>query len=482
MTPDRSTAVRQYNTHAELLARDVSVVATQRTPALDAIVVPASRPAANLRHAITLAVDIGCQLILLCSRRTRVSEVSQMLANCSPTQASVIELPRGYSHEWFDFYTSRWARRWLPKPCGARDTDLSVKRNLGLMIARMRGWERLLFLDDDITGFDAAAVRYTASMLDRYDAVGTLVTDFPDNSVVCHAHRATGGRQDVLVSGSVLAVDCTAPISFFPDIYNEDWLFFYNNVVNQSLGCSGLSASQLCYDPFADPRRAARQEFGDVLAEGLYALLHDGRYRYDTGDYWSHFLAARRTFLDAIIDRVESAEEEKRPKIRAAVETARYCLDKIRPYHCEEYIALWKDDLNRWDQRVREIPAAPTIGAALQHLGLAEAPVGATASDRPSMLDMHVSAPPARATTSDTPALSGYAVTSSALPGPDVTTDSARECAPVQELLPASPILPAARSSRASLTTASRLVSLPANFVQLCAGGIAALLRRLIAP
>jgi len=36
------------------------------------------------------------------------------------------------------------------------------------------------------------------------------------------------------------------------------------------------TARQQAYKPFADPNRAATEEFGDLLAEGLYALFDDG--------------------------------------------------------------------------------------------------------------------------------------------------------------------------------------------------------------
>ena len=141
----------------------------------------------------------------------------------------------------------------------------------------MLGWDRVFFLDDDIREVSFPDLRRTVSMLgQRYYSVGMQVSDFPDNSEVCHAHRETGQRQGVFVSGSVLAIDCTAPVGFFPNVYNEDWLF---SITTQSRAARLLrpAATQLPYDPFDDPRRAAGQEFGDVIAEGLYALLHGGR-------------------------------------------------------------------------------------------------------------------------------------------------------------------------------------------------------------
>ena len=91
---------------------------------------------------------------------------------------------------------------------------------------------------------------------------------------------------------------CQRNSGFFPDIYYEDWLFFYDAASAGRLGTSRRKVTQLAYNPFADPQRAAWQEFGDVLAEGLYALLDFGISIEDvTGDHWSYFLDCRQRFL-----------------------------------------------------------------------------------------------------------------------------------------------------------------------------------------
>ena len=134
-------------------------------------------------------------------------------------------------------------------------------------------------------------------MLASYRAAGMRVTEFPDNSAACHAHRMTRGTQDVFLTGAALAVDVRPKAGFFPRLYNEDWLYFYDDALNGQLASSGRSLTQLVYDPFADPQRAAWQEFGDTLVEGLYALIDDGRgLPYADGDYWRDFLYARQSF------------------------------------------------------------------------------------------------------------------------------------------------------------------------------------------
>lgn len=369
----RHPGVRQHNTHEELVGQARSPVAPSSGRILDAIVVPASRPAPHLDHAVTLARAARCRLVVLCSRQARSDDVSQLLRSRSFTQAVVIDLPSGYGHRWLEFATSRPEEiGCLPEACAARDSDLSTKRNLGLLLARMLGWDRVFFMDDDIRDVSLPDLHRTASMLgQQYYSVGMRVSDFPDNSVVCHAHRETGESQDVFVSGSVLAIDCTAPIGFFPDIYNEDWLFLYNDTVERRLAWSGLYATQLRYDPFDDPRRAAGQEFGDVLAEGLYALLHSNRNAaYATCDYWADFIKARRGFLDAITVRADKARSEVQQKMLASAAAAQECLSQIQPSLCEHYVRLWRQDLGSWEQTLKKTPRLSSVTEALSRLDL----------------------------------------------------------------------------------------------------------------
>lgn len=375
MTPVRGPVIRQHATHAQLIGHSEPNLADgENRPALDAIVVPASRPAHNLDHAITLARATRCQLVVLCSRDTHPAKVRDLLAARSFSAATVIEMPPRYSHEFFRFETTDWVtKRRLP----IRNSDLSVKRNVGLVLARMLGWQRIFFLDDDIRDLDAAALLATVSLLadgqapeQRYYSAGMSAAEFPDNSVVCHARRAIGEFQDVFISGSALAVDCMVPFAFFPDIYNEDWLFLYRDVTEGRLGSSGHTATQLRYDPFVNPQRAAGQEFGDVIAEGLYAFLEeslDGERA--TTERWSQFLTDRKRILDEIIDRSENAPHDIRKKMTRAVATARKCLAEIQPDMCVEYIATWRNDLKRWGDLRDTLPRVDSVGKALDVLG-----------------------------------------------------------------------------------------------------------------
>jgi len=372
-------SIRQHGTHHKLVDQ-TGKPEPGTGPALDAILVPASRPAHNLDQAVTLAQATHCTLLILCSRHVAAAEVRQLLAQRSFDDAIIVSLPDDYQHELLDFRALASIEDDLPAACSYRVTDLSTKRNLGLILARMLSWRRIFFLDDDIRDVNPADVHSTVSMLGSHPAAGMRVANFPDNSVVCHAYRMTGGPQDVFVTGAALAVDCQQSSGFFPDIYNEDWLFFYDVASAGRLGSSWREVTQLRYNPFADPRHAAWQEFGDVLAEGLYALLHLGvGMEHATSEYWSYFLDARRRFFDAIIRRAHTASPGIRDQLLLSVEAARECSAEISPDLFERYVRLWRQDLSAWEQRLAGIRQMPSLDAALETLRLARSANGRTA-------------------------------------------------------------------------------------------------------
>jgi hypothetical protein len=231
-------------------------------------------------------------------------------------------------------------------------------------------------MDDDIRGITVDDLICTVSLLKRgFRSAGMQVKYFPDNSVVCHARRMVGLDQGVFVSGSLLAVDCTAPFGFFPDIYNEDWLFFYRAVATRKLASPGRHATQMRqmkYNPFADPQRAAREEFGDTIAEGLYSLLHHGDscLKFPESQYWEQFLHDRNAILEDVFQQLHKAPVELRDEIKKAILIARDTLQKITPVMCVDYIAAWQRDLEMWEDSLANLPRGLAIEKALHELDL----------------------------------------------------------------------------------------------------------------
>ncbi len=146
-----------------------------------------------------------------------------------------------------------------------RGLGIADARNRGLDVARAAGWRRVLFLDDDIE-VDAGQADGLVSLLGDRPVAACAATDFPDRSVVRHADP---DPPPVQPGGSCMAVDMRWPQGRFPRVYNEDWFFMWPHAQDGGVAHGG-EVRQLPYDPFADPARARREEFGDLVAEALY--------------------------------------------------------------------------------------------------------------------------------------------------------------------------------------------------------------------
>ncbi|TMR08602.1 hypothetical protein ETD86_47030 [Nonomuraea turkmeniaca] len=336
---------------------------------VDAIVVPTIRHPAWLKHAIRLASELGCPLVTLHSRKWSKPELAALLMP-SDVQFIAIDIGNPASLSLPDFRTTAV----LKNTPFARVTDLSAKRNIGLLLARLMDWERIVFLDDDIEVGSKEEVARAAALLDDYDAVGMHIGGYPDNSVVCHAHRLTGGDQDSFVGGGALAVETTRNPSFFPNIYNEDWFYLLDETSLRRLAVTG-KVKQRPYDPFDRHIRARDQELGDVLAEGVYWLL-DGEK--GTGwaaatdpAYWTGFLAQRKAFINDVLRRVKRlppGSVANRDAMQESLEAALGRHHRIDEALCVSYIEAWSEDRRTWAAHFAGTPQLKSTADAMKWL------------------------------------------------------------------------------------------------------------------
>jgi len=77
--------IRQHGTHRELAGQSESGGSPWADAlGLDAIIVPGSRPAAYLDHAVTLARAAKCSLVILCSYYLHACEVKEYKISLRP--------------------------------------------------------------------------------------------------------------------------------------------------------------------------------------------------------------------------------------------------------------------------------------------------------------------------------------------------------------------------------------------------------------
>jgi hypothetical protein len=336
---------------------------------LNAIVVSASRTADNLRPALRLGAALDVPVVLLCSHATRIDQAEAEAATVRGVSCVAVDVSSASGKTHLPSFQTSNFRQAQVGSAG----DLSLKRNLGLILGRLAGWKALLFLDDDIVDLKPVQVKRAAAALDYFAAVGMPARDFPDNSVVCHANRLSGSQQDVFVSASALTVNVEITDAFFPDMYSEDWLFLAPYLDRSSVARYGV-VRQKPYEPFEYPYRAGTQEFGDILAEGLIGFLHSARlYRPPSIYYWESFLESRAAFLSFAMEACRNAPTPDNGVARAALaalEIAEHARSSISAAALADYIEAWLHDLVTWRRFLGALSRTTGLLAAVHNLDL----------------------------------------------------------------------------------------------------------------
>lgn len=355
-------------------------------PLVDAIVVPTIRTAERLHSAVKLAADARCHLIAVYTDSPPAG-LSAILERFPSARVTLLTVRRGTRDRLLDLGAS------LPQSqVSPAALDISRKRNLGLLIGRVCGWTRMLFLDDDIRKLNVEKLCSAAALLDHYPVVGLQVNKYPDASVVGHARRLTGRRQEPFVSGGSLLVDPQILNGYFAPVYHEDWLCAIDHFREGEVAIGG-SVGQWPYLPFTTPERAKLEEFGDILLAGLLWLVHS-RVRKNAAnraylaagseywleaknpEFWKQILEQRAALLREITARLTEMNLGN-PLPFSSLTAAGQRLRELEPADFVSFMEKWQASLTEWHDRLSRLPRvnfpdkARAIEKALAKLGLA---------------------------------------------------------------------------------------------------------------
>jgi hypothetical protein len=326
-----------------------------------------------------LSARLGAPLLLLCTPGQEGFAVEFARRGHPATEGWALALPWPASIPVAGLRTADHARGSNPKYL-----DIAAKRDVALAVARLCGWESFLLLDDDVREITPTQVREAASTTvggALAPCVSWVLDAFPDNSVVCHARRLVGRRQDSFVGSGAMLVRPVAS-QFFPPVYNEDWLFMFDLLPRRQVVRAG-KVGQLRFDPFADPARARHEEFGDTLGEGLYHLLHE--------DVPVEVALHEPYWRDVVRNRVEMIREVER-SLRAIPGSAsrqspanlvriRHALASVEAaieVHERDWLATdlaafvdaWRADRVTWSKWFHDLPRVDALQDAVAVLGI----------------------------------------------------------------------------------------------------------------
>jgi hypothetical protein len=337
-----------------------------------------------LTCAVAAAERLGWPLLLICSHEAKAPAMRELVWDLG---AEIDLVAADLLHTEFLRAGREWTTSSHPAARQRADIDTNRKRNLALAAARMTGRRFILFVDDDVFGLapqyvtDGLAALVASS---RHSVVSWPLANFPDNSVVHHARRDVLGRpQDTFIGGGALLARLDdEPGPGFPPMYNEDWLFLFDLIAKSEV-LLGPDVGQAAFDPYVDPQRARHEEFGDVLGEGLYHLLHarlpvDGARH---GHYWHSVHRKRGKLLARLVEEAraeaasgeaDDAERSRCLRIVDAITESRVQHLRTTPEGLADFVRRWRHDEETWRTFCDHLPERSSVKESLVLLGLHE--------------------------------------------------------------------------------------------------------------
>lgn len=199
------------------------------------------------------------------------SEMPKFTSQNSSTSASFLQLDRSWLENTPSFAHAPSCREVL-----MRKFSIPYKRNFAIAHARLNKFRYILLIDDDIIFRDGIGRRAKAILINGAAAYGTYSLYHPDKSITdLWLHKERGLAPVVAISGNCIALDVDRPLSFFPEVYNEDWLFFQALIELQGGKIvGGENVVQLPPRP-KSLEQAKFQQFGEVLAGCLITPASD---------------------------------------------------------------------------------------------------------------------------------------------------------------------------------------------------------------
>lgn len=200
--------------------------------------------------------------------------------------------------QYRDFYSINYKSLDL-QHLGDVTWNLGIARNFALEYSIFLGYEKILFVDDDMAKIDRNKVEKGFSVLTKDSFVSCNLKGFEDDSIVGHIAKQVGviveGQK--MLSGGFMFLSPASISHRFYNIYNEDWILQLLESKKKQIILPYTVFHNVDEDVVWTLDRALFQELGEIAVEGL--LENENALSLDY-HYWNKIIDIRIKFLEEI--------------------------------------------------------------------------------------------------------------------------------------------------------------------------------------
>lgn len=202
--------------------------------------------------------------------------------------------------QYLDFYKPK-SKLSNGQLLGDETWNLGIARNFALDHSTLWGYDKALFIDDDISEINERKIEDGFSALTDHNFVSCTLKGVKDDSIVGRIAKEVGVIDDgqKMLSGGFLFLSPTSISHRFFNIYNEDWILQLLEKEKEQIVLPYTvrhDADQNCTWTLD---QVIFQEFGELVVEGL---LENSNALSLNHSFWGNILKSRIQFIEEILE------------------------------------------------------------------------------------------------------------------------------------------------------------------------------------
>lgn len=215
------------------------------------------------------------------------------------------------SEENEEFYLEYNHKAVLKARLGIKKWNLGNARNFVIDFAITNGFEKILFLDDDILFKNLSDVENGFRILNDSNFVSYKITGMVDDSIVGHiASRINYFNSKIrMLSGGIIYLNPDFLNYRFTNIYNEDWIIQLLEFGKQKI-LLDIEVVHKSYNPFSNYKeKIIFQEYGEIFVRGLIEIYRKDLNIALTVDFWKRILQERICYINDLTNVVSKLKK-----------------------------------------------------------------------------------------------------------------------------------------------------------------------------
>lgn len=182
---------------------------------------------------------------------------------------------------------------------GSSSWNLGIARNFAFDHSLYRKSDKILFVDDDISGIKENIIEHGFTTLTKNRFVSCNLKGVEDNSIIGHIAKKVGVKDDGLkmLSGGFLFLAPASLSHRFYNIYNEDWIIQLLEKEKERILLPYSVQHNVGQQLKWTPEQVLFQEPGELIVE---ALLENSKALSLSYTFWDRILENRIKFIEEI--------------------------------------------------------------------------------------------------------------------------------------------------------------------------------------